>query len=289
MEIWIFLNPIIKFIYYIASLGSIGTGLFIAHFYHNLSLEQKKFCNKTLNKFSILGIFISLIFLISIPANLSGNVIGIFDIDLIIISIESLLAKSILFSFSGFTLILLSIKSNKFFFKMMQLFGFALIFLSFVTVGHSLKNGLITQALVLLHIIGISFWIGSFIPLSYLCNLDNLKELKIIANRFSTYAIGYVFLLITAGIVYSIILLGNISSLFFTTYGNILCFKIIIVSCLLLIGALNKLFFVPKLKSDCEDSIKKLKKSIQVEKILALLILSFTTILTTSVNLPFIN
>ena len=76
---------------------------------------------------------------------------------------------------------------------------------------------------------------------------------------------------------------------FFTTYGNILCFKIIIVSCLLLIGALNKLFFVPKLKSDCEDSIKKLKKSIQVEKILALLILSFTTILTTSVNLPFIN
>ena len=63
----------------------------------------------------------------------------------------------------------------------------------------------------------------------------------------------------------------------------------LLVSCLLLIGALNKLFFVPKLKSDCEDSIKKLKKSIQVEKILALLILSFTTILTTSVNLPFIN
>jgi len=122
-----------------------------------------------------------------------------------------------------------------------------------------------------------------------MCNIADFEELKTIAHRFGSYAIFYILSLLIAGSIFSYILLGNISSLFNTSYGNILLIKIVSATFLISLGALNKLFLVPKLNINNEITIKKLKKSINVEIIIVLIILFLTSLLTTSLTLPMNN
>ena len=102
----------------------------------------------------------------------------------------------------------------------------------------------------------------------------------------SFYAFGYVGVLIIAGLIFSYILLGDISKLITTSYGNVLLIKMIIVSMLLSLGAMNKFKIIPYLSINPNLSLKKLKKSIQMEIYCVLLIFFFTSLLTTSVTLP---
>ena len=107
-----------------------------------------------------------------------------------------------------------------------------------------------------------------------------------ISEKFGFYAIFYVAILVIVGLVFSYILVGNIEGLFSTIYGNILLLKFILVSILLSIGALNKLRLVPYLKIDYQVGKYKLKKSIEIEGIISLIILVLTSILTTSLPTP---
>ena len=114
----------------------------------------------------------------------------------------------------------------------------------------------------------------------------NFRNLIIISEKFGFYAIFYVVILVTVGLVFSYILVGNIDALFSTIYGNILLLKVVLVSILLLIGALNKFRLVPYLKIDYQIGRNKLKKSIEIEGFISLVILILTSILTTSLPTP---
>ena len=119
-----------------------------------------------------------------------------------------------------------------------------------------------------------------------MCNFIDKEKLKIVAHLFGIYAIGYVGVLITAGLIFSYILLGNISALISTDYGNILLIKMIVVSTLLSLGAINKFNIIPNLSIDQNLGLKRLKKSIQIEILCVLLIFFLTSLLTTSLILP---
>ena len=161
-----------------------------------------------------------------------------------------------------------------------------LILCSFIVIGHSLKGGLLTQSLVVIHLIGLSYWLGSLLPLQKMCNLTDFEELKKIAHSFGQHAVFYIFALLIAGSIFSYILIGNISNLLNTTYGNVLFIKVIFAFLLISLGALNKLQLVPKLHAENEITIIKLKKSINVEMIIVLIIFFLTSLLTTSLTLP---
>ena len=60
----------------------------------------------------------------------------------------------------------------------------------------------------------------------------------------------------------------------------------IIVSILLSLGALNKFKIIPYLSINKKLGLEKLKNSIQIEIYCVLLILFFTSLLTTSITLP---
>ena len=119
-----------------------------------------------------------------------------------------------------------------------------------------------------------------------MCINKNFRNLIIISEKFGFYAILYVVILVTVGLVFSYILVGNIDALFSTIYGNILLLKVVLVSILLSIGALNKLRLVPYLKIDYQIGRYKLKKSIEIEGFISLVILILTSILTTSLPTP---
>ena len=285
-DVWTILNPILRTFIYFSVLTTIGTILFSLHFSNFFDNIVKVYCQNLLKKFSIFGFFIGLLVFLSVAGNLGGDFQSVIDISLIMLSFDTLSGKSAILLTTGFILIIFSILGNKFLPVLFKTLGILSILFSFVIIGHSTLKGISTQTLLILHIICISFWLGSFLPLRYMCINKNFRNLIVISEKFGFYAIFYVAILLIVGLVFSYILVGNIDGLFSTIYGNILLLKFILVSILLSIGALNKLRLVPYLKIDYKVGKYKLKKSIEIEGIISLIILILTSILTTSLSTP---
>ena len=286
MEVWSFLNPIIRMIFYISAFGSVGTLIYLVHFYRLLEFEQRSYCFSLIKKSSIIGSIIAFLSFLSIPGNMGGDFKSVIDTQLIELTLETISGKAALLSLLGFILIYFScIKKSKISY-ILSFLGVSSILLSFVIFGHATKHGLVGQFLIIIHLVGLSYWIGSLLPLRKMCNFIEYEKLRLVAHLFGIYALGYVGVLIIAGLIFSYILLGDISSLITTDYGNVLLIKMIIVSMLLSLGAMNKFKIIPYLSINQNLGLKRLKNSIQIEIFCVLLILFFTSLLTTSLELP---
>ncbi len=286
IELWTFTNPVLRILIYGIALISIGTILFNLHFKKYLNNHVKNYCNKVLKSNSLFGILISIFVFFSIPGNLGGDIESIFNIDLIKLSLETLQSKSALLLFFGFILVYFSTTTLNFLSKKLYIPGIFFLIISFVVVGHSLSSGIYSQLLIIVHVICISYWVGSFLPLRHMCTINNCKNLHAIAHNFGVYAIIYISLLVITGLTFSYILLGGISPLITSYYGNVLSIKILLVSIILIIGALNKFKVVPNIKTNQRNGQKKLKISIEIEMLITFLILLLTSILTTSLTIP---
>jgi len=286
MEVWSFLNPIIRMIFYISAFGSVGTLIYLVHFYRLLEFEQRSYCFSLIKKSSIIGSIIAFLSFLSIPGNMGGDFKSVIDTQLIELTLETISGKAALLSLLGFILIYFScIKKSKISY-ILSILGVSSILLSFVIFGHATKHGLVGQFLIIIHLVGLSYWIGSLLPLRKMCNFIEYEKLRLVAHLFGIYALGYVGVLIIAGLIFSYILLGDISSLITTDYGNVLLIKMIVVSMLLSLGAMNKFKIIPYLSINQNLGLKRLKNSIQIEIFCVLLILFFTSLLTTSLELP---
>ena len=73
MELWSVVIPILKITFYIASLGTTGTVLFLIHFKSHLSGENFVYCSKLIKNGSILGAGISAASFFSIAGNMGGD------------------------------------------------------------------------------------------------------------------------------------------------------------------------------------------------------------------------
>ena len=285
-DIWTFLNPIFRTIVYIFALTAIGTMLFQFHFSKLFDIGLTTYCQNLLKKLSFVGLLAGSIVFLSVAGNLGGDLYSTTDISLIKLSFETLSGKSALFLIIGFLLIIASISFKNTFSNLAKFLSIILILISFVIVGHSTLKGLSTQVLILMHLFCISFWLGSFLPLRFMCIDKNSKNLSIISERFGQFAIFYISVLVITGSIFSFILVGGIDPLISTSYGNFLILKLIFVTIVLSLGALNKFRLVPLIRINYEQGKKKLKQSIQFEIIITLIILFFTSILTTSLPTP---
>ena len=286
VDIWTIVNPIIRTFIYLNALYSIGLILFKFHFQKYFNHEINSFCNKIIKNSAFLGLSISILAFISIAGNLGGDLKSIFELELIELSFETIQGKSNLYLIVGFSFLSLSHYFPPLVFRAFNILGAILIIISFIVVGHSLSQGIFSQFLVLIHIICISFWLGSFLPLRYMCTIKNFTNLYFIADNFGRYAVVYIGILILTGLIFSYILLGGILPLITSTYGNVLLIKLFIVSMILIIGAINKFRIVPEIKKDLSTGQIKLKNSINIEIISSVLVLFTTSILTTSLPTP---
>ena len=286
MDLWIIFTPILKTLFYVASLLALGTVIFVKHFQHFQTVENTSFCRDLTIKACKYGMVISAGLLFSVAGNLGGEVWSILDPTIFSIAIYSKGGNAAGLAFFGFALIVIA---RKYVFNLEPLFlwvGFLLLLISFVWTGHAQKSGPIAQVALSLHIVAIAFWLGSFFPLRRMCSALEAENLYEIADRFGTLAIFYVCLLFISGLIFAYILIGDLSLLLSTVYGNVFLMKITLVSALLGIGAVNKFRLVPSMKLEPSIGAQRLRKSIQIEMFIALLILSFSGFLTTSTTLP---
>ena len=289
MDAWIILSPILKAIFYAASFGSVGSFLFSLHFAKHLTAEQQAYCDSLGYRSTLAGAVMSLLMVLSVAGNLGGDIASITNPLLLQLALKSKSGVGYLTAFMGFTGMLVAHRLRGYANKLGLLVSSGVIFLSFTMSGHSQLGGVLTQSLLFIHLFGIAFWLGALLPFRWMCLQSDPHNLSIVAHHFGVFAIGYVGLLISVGLCYAYLILGNISLIFTTLYGNVLLIKIALVVALLSFGAFNKFKLVPTLEIKRARAVGQFRRSVQFEIALAIIIFTTSSLLTTSLKLPMGN
>ena len=287
MDVWSIMAPFAKFAAYMTMFGASGTGLFLLHFGGSLSQPTSRYCKTILHRSARGGILAAIFLFATVAGNIGGDIQSIIDSMILGLAADSKGGSAAFIMLAGFIAILLWGGRLSIMMMMIGMTGILLTLSSFALVGHAINAGPIAQLLLVAHLLGLSYWLGSFLPLRELCvSPSDGANMHHIAHRFGIYAMGYVGGLLPAGIVLAYLLLGDPKLLLTSTYGNVLMVKLAGVCLLLLLGAINKFRLVPSLLNDPQAGSRRLRKSIHFEMMLSLFVLATTGFLTTSVSLP---
>ena len=286
MDIWIIFTPILKVLLYIATFGSVGSFLFSLQFGKQLTAEQQTYCNYLTHKSNLIGAVTALLMILCGAGNLGGELTSIIDLSLLQLAIESKSGVGYSTAFTGFAVMLiahsLSVNAKRF----GLMIGSVAILFSATMSGHSQLGGVLTQSLLMVHLFGIAFWLGALLPFRWICMQPDTNNLGALAHRFGVLAMGYVSLLLSAGLGYAYLLLGDVSLIFTTRYGNVLLIKIVLAGALLSLAALNKFKLVPSLEITSPQAVRRFQSSVKFEIALVIVILITSSLLTTSMTLP---
>jgi len=161
----------------------------------------------------------------------------------------------------------------------------ALMVFSFPMMGHVANLGMLAQAALIVHVLSVFLWIGALYPLWQLCTADANATTHRTMVRFGEIAKFILIALIASGTYLIFELLSSFRELLDTAYGQSLLFKLIGVTGLIALAGLNKFLLVPDLQKG-SAAVTRLRRSIQMEMLVALAILALTAYFTTAVGPP---
>ena len=159
---------------------------------------------------------------------------------------------------------------------------------SFAQIGHvpELETTGV-RLLLFLHLLGIAFWIGVLGPLRALSRRpEHIASAATLGHRFGQAAAVIVPMLILAGLLLGLLLLGYLRALVTTGYGQTLLIKLVLVGAVLTLAAANKLRFVPAMQAGDDKAARHLARSIEIETAVILVVLAATATLTSLLTLP---
>ncbi|MGR1580835.1 copper resistance D family protein [Thalassobius sp. S69A] len=159
---------------------------------------------------------------------------------------------------------------------------------SFARIGHipELETTGI-RLLLLVHLLGVAFWIGVLGPLHSLSRRPEcLRNAAALGHRFGQAASVIVPVLILAGLLMAWLLVGDLRMLTTTGYGQALLIKLVLVGVVLALAAANKLRFVPAMQAGDGTAARHLVRSIEIETGVILVVLAATATLTSVLTLP---
>ncbi len=159
---------------------------------------------------------------------------------------------------------------------------------SFAQIGHVPElEAPGVRLLLLLHLLGITFWIGVLGPLRALSlRPEHIASAATLGHRFGQAASVIVPGLILAGLLMAWLLLGDLRALVTTGYGQTLLIKLVLVGAVLSLAAANKLRFVPAMQAGSDKAARHLARSIEIETAVILVVLAATATLTSVLALP---
>lgn len=160
--------------------------------------------------------------------------------------------------------------------------GAALVAASFAFRGHTLgEPRVILGGLITVHMLGLAFWVGAFLPLVRAARVETAAQTGALAHEFGRKALWVVAGLVAAGGA-TLYLLGGLSfGAIFTTYGQLFAIKLAAFAAVLSLAAFNKLSVTPALLANAQDAGARLRHTIGLESSLVALILLITAAATT--------
>lgn len=297
MEIYIWNTVIVlsKTIFYI------GFACISGYTFFGIAYGGKAFENKGKRPFrqiTIITVFIAFIanlvwFFANTGAMVEEGITGAIDLDMINIMWDSSIGDTAIWRSIGLigaaTVVTLCYKlivvKRTIFVQQALLVICLLVFsYSFTLIGHISYMGVFEKALLMVHVIVMAWWFGALYPLKKACNTLGREELYQLMEGFGKQASVMVSLLLVAGLLLAIQLVGDVDALLRSNYGQTILVKLFLVTSILTIAALNKLKLVPNLESN--DGRENLSKSISIEMTVAISILLLTSGLTSVVGPP---
>ena len=160
--------------------------------------------------------------------------------------------------------------------------GAVLVCASFALRGHVLAEPrVLLGALVTVHLLGLSFWVGALVPLHRLAGHVDRAYAGKVAGEFGRRALWVVPALAVAGGVLLVMLAGSPLDALATAYGRLFAVKLAVFLLLLGLAARNKLRLVPALLAGDAGAGARLRRSIALECVAVSVILVTTAVLTT--------
>ena len=124
---------------------------------------------------------------------------------------------------------------------------------------------------VWLHVVALTLWIGSFLPLAYA--LQHAQESRLL-TLFSRWIPAILLVLILSGAALIYVQFDQLASLWESRYGQVLSAKLILVLLLLGLGAYNRYRLTQAVLQKRSDARQALRRVVRLEYMLAVLILA---------------
>ena len=289
-ETWIYATWLVKVILYLGIAFVIG-GAF-CYFLLGRYVEIKETILKYMTIGTGLGLFSSVLgFFILIGSFANTGLSGMWDSNYINILVNTPTGHvSIIRSISfALLLIFMIVKLSKGTIDISKTEGaiFTIlltpIVLSFSQLGHVTNLPLFAQALLSIHVLVMSLWMGSLYPLWKTSKKINGLPLKERMHLFGQIAAFIVGILIACCLSIALLLFKDFNTLINTPYGHGFIIKILFVLSILLLAAFNKWYFTPRLQDP--KFAKQLGYAILFEMSLGLSILLATGYITTVVGI----
>ena len=157
--------------------------------------------------------------------------------------------------------------------------GALFVAVSFVLRGHALEEPrVLLGALITVHLLGLAFWIGAFVPLYSAAEMDHGGRL---AHEFGRKAVYVVASFTVAGGITLWFFIGNPITAALTPYGQFFLLKLAVFLAIITLAAWNKVQLTPALLRGDIDAPDRLQRSIRWEVAFVLLVLLVTATLTT--------
>lgn len=237
--------------------------------------------------FAVLGLAATILAFSLRGANLTGNVSGMTDPEMLGLLWTTPVGTALLLRLVGLCLLVAGLFMGRVGTWLSVLGGIIAIW-SFDHVGHvSGRDTTLLDIALTLHLLAVALWIGVLTPLKRLASSSaTYASAAEVGHRFGVVATVTVPALIIAGGYMGYQLVGSFAALTGTGYGQALIIKVLLVGVLLGLAAANKLRFIPALRSGDPAAANHLSKSISVEWLVILAVLGTTAVLTTNLTLP---
>ena len=269
-----------KFALYLGVMTSAGTVMAMLMF----RLERTRGLAMT---FAVLGIVAAILAFSLRGANLTGDVSGLTDPEMLKLLWTTPVGTALLLRLVGLGLLIAGLLMGRVG-TWVSVLGGVIAIWSFDQVGHvsGLETTLLDLALML-HLLAVALWIGVLTPLKRLASSSSTyASAADVGHRFGVVASATVPVLIIVGGYMGYQLVGSFTALVGTSYGHAMIIKVLLVCLLLGLAAANKLRFIPALRTGDPAAANHLSKSISIEWIVILAVLGMTAVLTTNLTLP---
>ncbi len=228
--------------------------------------------------------------ILAAAASMSGDAGGLVDVGLAHMILQAGEGRASLVRLIGLVLIFANLTTRRP--GAMAVLGAVAAATSFAWLGHVhslasvLRNGWFPAVVIVVHLLGVAFWLGALIPLLMVADGTDRSRVAATVRRFGTAALSVVGVLLAAGVVLLCLLLRDVTDLWTDAYGRLVLTKISLVCCLLALAAFNHMRLTPRLFTDDERALRALKRSIMAELAVAGCILVATAAMTTLTGPP---
>lgn len=293
VDVWTLNTVLLKWLIYGGSAAAIGGFGIAILLLFDASTRQRA---PMVLRFTGIGCAVGLIaiaanFFLQVGAFADDGVSGLFDVGIMALLWQSAVGEALALRALGFVaLVILSVgllrwprslsgPAARWMITLCVVAGIGLIGASFAAIGHSAEHGIAARLLVVVHVLGVMWWIGALIPLWLACGTLPVADLRALMHRFGQLAAGVLAALLVCGAALIVLFLDSPDEMITTPYGIALSLKVGGVLVLLGVAARHKWRLVPLLVEPA--AALRLRISIGLEIVIAALILMLTAVLST--------